>query len=93
MDKRIPSVEQIKELVKEVFWEELIRLKQVVEHDSRIVSTEQEIIELSKIGFLCTPLGNGKWLMRKKILGQLPKLNLGKTYSMNVQQDKYPMSL
>jgi len=47
-----------------VLQEELIRLKQVVEHDSRIVSTEQEITELSKIGFSCTPLGNGKWLMK-----------------------------
>jgi len=64
MDKRIPSVEQIKELVKEVLQEEMIRLKQVVEHDSRIVSTEQEVLELSKMGYSCSFLGNGKWLMR-----------------------------
>jgi len=31
MDKRIPTIEQIKELIKEVLQEELIRLKQVVE--------------------------------------------------------------
>jgi len=64
MDKRIPSIEQIKELIKEVLQEEMIRLKQVVEHDSRIVSTEQEILEFSKIGYSCTSLGNGKWLMK-----------------------------
>jgi len=64
MDKRIPSIEQIKELIKEVLQDELIRLKQVVEHDSRIVSTEQEVLELSKMGYSCSFLGNGKWLMR-----------------------------
>ena len=64
MDKRIPSIEQIKKLIKEVLQEEMIRLKQVVEHDSRIVSTEQEILEFSKLGYSCTALGNGKWLMR-----------------------------
>ena len=63
IDKRILDVEQVKELVKEIIEEELIRFKQVVEHDSKIVSSEQEIIEFSKIGYNCTPLGNGKWLM------------------------------
>ena len=64
MDKRIPSIEQIKELIKEVLQEEIIHLKQVVDHDSRIVSTEQEILEFSKLGYSCTSLGNNKWLMR-----------------------------
>jgi len=44
----------------------LPRLKQVGKHDSRIVSTEQEILEFSKLGYSCTPLGNDKWLMIKK---------------------------
>jgi integrase len=64
MDKRISSIEQIKELIKDVLQEEIIRLKQIVEHDSRIVSTEQEILEFSKLGYSCTSLGNNKWLMR-----------------------------
>jgi len=64
IDKKVLDIEQVKELIKEVIEEELIRFKQVIEHDSKIVSSEQEIIEFSKIGYNCTPLGNGKWLMR-----------------------------
>jgi hypothetical protein len=36
----------------------------VVEHSSKIVSTEQEVLELSKMGYSCSFLWNGKWLMR-----------------------------
>lgn len=64
IEKRIPSVGQIVELVKRVLQEEFVRLKQIADHDCRIVSTEQEIVELSKLGYSCTPLGNKKWLMR-----------------------------
>jgi len=64
IDKRILEIDQVKKLVKTVIEEELLRFKQVIEHDSRIVTSEQEIIEFSKIGYNCTPLGNGKWLMR-----------------------------
>jgi len=64
MDKRILSIEQIRELIKDVLHEELAHLKQVAEHDSRIISSEQEIMELSKLGYSCTSLGNGKWLMK-----------------------------
>jgi hypothetical protein len=64
IDKRILDIEQVKELVKEAIEEELIRFKKAIEHDSKIVTSEQELIEFSKIGYNCTPLGNGKWLMR-----------------------------
>jgi len=64
LEKRIPTPEQIIELIKNVFQEEITSLKQTVEHDCRIVSADQEIIELSKLGYSCTSLGNGKWLMR-----------------------------
>lgn len=64
LEKQIPTMEQIVEVIKNVFQEELSHLKQVVEHDCRIVSTEQEIVELSKMGYVCTPLGNRRWLMR-----------------------------
>ena len=60
MDKRIPSIEQIKELIKETLREEMIRLKQVIEHDSGIFYTDQEILELGKLGYSCTPFGNDK---------------------------------
>jgi len=64
MEKRILSVEQIRKLIKDAFEEELSCLKSIVEHDSQIVTSEQEILRLSKMGFSCTPLGDGRWLMR-----------------------------
>lgn len=36
-------------------------------YDSRIVTTEEEIIELSNKGYDCQVIGENKWLMRKKI--------------------------
>ena len=72
MDKRMPRIKQIKELIKETLREEMIRLKQVVEHDSGNFYTNQEILELDKLRYSCTPVRNDKQLMRKKLLGQLP---------------------
>jgi len=37
------------------------------QYESKIVSTEDEIIELSNLGHECQPLGNGKWLMKRKV--------------------------
>jgi hypothetical protein len=37
------------------------------QYESKIISTEEEVIELSNVGYECQPLGNKKWLMRKKI--------------------------
>lgn len=51
-------------LAKKILEEKLPQLKQVGKHDSSTVSTGQEILEFSKLGYSCTPLGNGKWLMR-----------------------------
>jgi len=64
MDKRIPAIEQIKELIIEVFEDKLSSLKQAIENDTKIVSSENEIIAFSKQGYSCTPLGNGKWLTK-----------------------------
>ena len=38
--------------------------KETLAGDTKIVSNENEIIEYSKQGYSCTPLGNGKWLMK-----------------------------
>lgn len=36
-------------------------------YDSRIVTTEEEIIRLANLGYDCQTIGQGKWLMRRKI--------------------------
>ena len=36
------------------------------------IVSEKEIIQLSNQGYDCQMIGSGKWLMRKKLLGQLP---------------------
>lgn len=58
MDKRIPTIKQIKNIIIETMNE--IKTKS----DTIIVKSEKEIIEYSKQGYSCTPLGNGKWLMK-----------------------------
>ncbi len=58
MDKRIPTIKQIKEIIVETMKE--LR----PQSDTIIVNSEKDIIEYSKQGYSCTPLGNGKWLMK-----------------------------
>ncbi|GAG34918.1 unnamed protein product, partial [marine sediment metagenome] len=48
----------------DVFEEQLNSLKETLAGDTKIVNSENEIIEYSKQGYSCTPLGNGKWLMK-----------------------------
>ena len=62
MDQQIPSVKKIKELIEEVFKEKIEELKP--KQDIVIVSTEEEIIKYSKLGYSCNPIGNNKWLMK-----------------------------
>jgi len=50
------------------------------EYESKIVNTKEEVIRLSNLGFDCQPIGKCEWLMRKKNIGAIAKLNLGKTY-------------
>lgn len=51
----------------------------VEEFESRIVSTETEIIKLSNMGWECQQIGSQKWLMRHK-------LNIGGDHSMDEMQ-------
>jgi integrase len=62
MDGRIPNVSQIKDLVTTLFEDKIQELKP--QRDSVIVSTEEDIIKYSKLGYSCTPIGNNKWLMK-----------------------------
>ena len=41
-------------------------------YDSKIVRSEKKVIHLSNQGYDCQMIGSDKWLMRKKLLGQLP---------------------
>jgi len=68
MDARIDNlikIDDLKKIIKEVVDQELKNQAVSKQYESKIVSTEDEIIELSNLGYECQPLGNGKWLMRK----------------------------
>jgi len=70
MDARIDNLiktDDLKKIIKEVVDQELKNQAISKQYESKIVSTEDEIIELSNLGYECQPLGNNKWLMRKKI--------------------------
>ena len=70
MDARIDSLvktDDLKEVIKEVVKEELKNQISAKQYESKIVSTEKEVIELSNLGYECQPLRNGGWLMRRKI--------------------------
>jgi hypothetical protein len=62
MDDRIPQINKIKEIVTKLLDDKIDELKP--QQDSVIVSTEQDIIKYSKLGYSCTPIGNNKWLMK-----------------------------
>jgi len=55
---------KIEELEKRI--EELSKVKESneVKCDAKVVSSEDEIIELAKLGYDCQPIGDNRWLMR-----------------------------
>jgi len=67
----LPTSEMVRKIVSEILEENGISKHPVVEYESKIVNTKEEVIRLSNIGFECQQLGNSEWLMRKKILGQI----------------------
>jgi hypothetical protein len=70
MQERIDNLvktDDLKDVIKEVVREELKNQISAKKYESKIVSTEEEVIELSNLGYECQPLGNGKWLMRRKL--------------------------
>jgi integrase len=62
MDDRIPNIKQIKELITKLLNDKMEEIKP--KQDSIIVNNEDDIIKYSKMGYSCTPIGNGKWLMK-----------------------------
>jgi len=61
------KLEGLKAKIKELE-EEIKKLKEgrvnQAKYDVRIVTSEEEIIELAKLGYDCQQIGEGKWLMR-----------------------------
>ena len=61
------KLEGLKAKIKELE-EEIKKLKEgrvnQAKYGVRIVTSEEEIIELAKLGYDCQQIGEGKWLMR-----------------------------
>ncbi|MDG6218120.1 MAG: site-specific integrase [Candidatus Thermoplasmatota archaeon] len=57
------------ELVREVLKDKGFFDDDVEKYESVIVSGKKDVIRLSDLGFSCQPLGDGMWLMRKKVRG------------------------
>ena len=68
----LPTTEMVKKIVSKLLEENGISRNPLWEYESKIVNTKEEVIRLSNLGFDCQPIGNREWLMRKKVLGQLP---------------------
>ncbi|MCW1296716.1 MAG: site-specific integrase [Candidatus Parvarchaeota archaeon] len=70
MDARIDNLiktDDLKKIIREVVSQELKNQLMSKQYESKVVSSEEEVVELSNLGYECQPLGNGKWLMRRKI--------------------------
>ena len=64
------SFEIVQKTVEEILENYGISKNPVEKYESKIVNIKEEVIRLSDLGFSCQPIGNGEWLMRKKLLGQ-----------------------
>lgn len=56
---------KIEELERKI--EELSKKKNELQpkYDAKIASSEEEVLELAKLGYDCQPIGKGKWLMKR----------------------------
>ena len=69
---KLPTIEVVQKLVMEILEKCIPNQDSREEYDSKIVRSEKEVIRLSNQGYDCQLIGSGKWLMRKKLLGQMP---------------------
>jgi len=58
---------KIKELEEEIRKLKEERVSNQAKYDVKIVTSEEEIIELAKLGYDCQPIGESKWLMKIEI--------------------------
>ncbi len=68
----LPTSEMVQKILREILEESGLNKEPVEKYESKIVNAKEEVIWLSNLGFDCQPIGRSEWLMRKKILGQLP---------------------
>jgi site-specific recombinase XerD len=69
---RLPTIEVVQKLVMEILEKYIPNQDSREKYDSKIVHSEKEVIRLSNQGYDCQMISSDKWLMRKKLLGQLP---------------------
>jgi Ni,Fe-hydrogenase III large subunit len=70
LDEKIDNLlktNDIKKLVKEIVSKELKNKISISKFESKILTTEKEIIELSNQGYDCRPIGKNKWLIKRKL--------------------------
>lgn len=60
LENKIPTMNQIKKVIVDT----INQYKDRLEPDTVIVRNDIDIIKYSKLGYTCTPLGDGKWLMK-----------------------------
>lgn len=63
--EKFAQSDEFKEVCKTAF-QELLENNNGNNYKSKIVESEEEIIELSNKGYQCQPIGENKWLMRKE---------------------------
>lgn len=66
----LPTIEMVQKIVNEIMEKKEVCQNSSEDYESRIVCSEKEIIQLSNRGYDCQFIGHGKWLMRKKVIGQ-----------------------
>ena len=69
---KLPTVEVIQKIVIQMLEKNISNQDSREKYDSKIVRSDKEVIRLSNQGYDCQMIGSGKWLMRKKLLGQMP---------------------
>jgi len=71
---KLPTIEVVQKLVMEILEKYIPNQDSREEYDSKIVCSEKEIVQLSKLGYDCQFIGHEQWLMRKKVIGQTGSL-------------------
>ncbi len=67
----LPTIEIVQKIVDEIMESKGVCQNSSENYESKIVCSEKEIIQLSNLGYDCQFIGNEKWLMRKKVIGQI----------------------
>ena len=66
----LPTIEIVQKIVNEILEKHGTCQNSSETYESKIVCSEKDIIQLSNLGYDCQFVGQSKWLMRKKVIGQ-----------------------